>query len=57
MITSNNMINEVYWNKIWILGTGSNKGNWIQKEYSEYCDVKYSLYKYEKGEMQVNGKK
>lgn len=57
MITSHNMINEVYWNKIWILGTGSNQGNWIQKECREYCDVKYSLYMYEKGEMQVNGKK
>ena len=39
-----------------MLGTRSNKGNWIWKEYSEYWDVKYSLYKYEKGEMQVNGK-
>ena len=57
MITSHNMINEVYWNKIRILGTGSNQGNWIQKECREYYDVKYSLYMYEKGEMQVNGKK
>lgn len=42
-------MNTGYWDPI--------KGTGYKKEYSEYCDVKYSLYKYEKGEMQVNGKK